>query len=72
MLLYFNSHERYKIDEVLSEMKLNASESDIEILKQVCAAVSRRAAKLAAGGIATIVKVSNSTHEYSRKPLTRT
>lgn len=55
--MYFNSHERYKIDEALSEMKLNASESDIEILKQVCAAVSKRAARLAAGGLATIVKV---------------
>ena len=40
-------------------MKLNASESDIEILKQVCAAVSKRAARLAAGGLATIVKVFN-------------
>lgn len=55
--MYFNSHERYKIDEVLNEMKLNASESDIEILQQVCAAVSKRAARLAAGGLATIVKV---------------
>lgn len=53
------SHERYKIDEVLNEMKLNASESDIEILKQVCAAVSKRAARLAAAGIATIVKKTN-------------
>lgn len=54
---YFNSHERFKIEEVLNEMKLNASESDIETLKQVCAAVSKRAARLAAGGLATIVKV---------------
>ncbi|XP_020607641.1 hexokinase-2-like [Orbicella faveolata] len=53
------SHERYKIDEVLNEMKLNASESDIEILQQVCAAVSKRAARLAAGGLATIVKKTN-------------
>ena len=67
--MYFNSHERYKIDEVLNEMKLNASESDIEILKQVCAAVSRRAARLAAAGIATIVKVSYLTYDYSKNPL---
>lgn len=61
LLLYFNSHERYKIDEVLNEMQVKASESDIAILKQVCAAVSKRAARLAAGGLATIVKVSNLT-----------
>ena len=63
--MYFNSHERYKIDEVLNEMKVNASETDIEILKQVCAAVSKRAARLAAGGLATIVKVLNLTLECS-------
>ena len=38
-------------------MGVNASESDIEILKQVCTAVSIRAARLAAAGIAGIVKV---------------
>ena len=38
-------------------MKVNASESDIEILKRVCAAVSIRAARLAAAGLAAIVKV---------------
>ena len=36
---------------------MNASESDIEILKRVCAAVSIRAARLAAAGLAAIVKV---------------
>ena len=55
---FFNSHDRYKIDQVINEMGVNASESDIEILKQVCAAVSIRAARLAAAGIAAIIKVS--------------
>ena len=54
---FFNSHDRYKIDQVINEMGVNASESDIEILKQVCTAVSIRAARLAAAGIAGIVKV---------------
>ena len=57
-----NSHERYKIDGVLTEMKVKASEADIEILQQVCAAVSIRAARLAAAGLATIIKVHNVTH----------
>lgn len=34
-----------------------ATGSDIEILQRVCAAVSIRAARLAAAGVATIVKV---------------
>ena len=55
--IFFNSHDRYKIDQVINEMGVNASESDIEILKQVCTAVSIRAARLAAAGIAGIVKV---------------
>lgn len=38
-------------------MKVTASDSDVEILQQVCAAVSMRAARLAAAGIAAIVKV---------------
>lgn len=38
-------------------MGVNALESDIEILKRVCAAVSIRAARLAAAGLAAIVKV---------------
>lgn len=52
------SHEKHKIEVVLDEMemKTQASESDIEILQRVCAAVSIRAARLAAAGIATIVK----------------
>ena len=54
---FFNSHDGYKIDQVMNEMGVNASESDIEILKQVCAAVSIRAARLAAAGIAAIIKV---------------
>ena len=33
------------------------SESDIEVLQRVCAAVSIRAARLAAAGIASIAKV---------------
>ena len=41
----------------MNEMGVDASESDIEILKQVCAAVSIRAARLAAAGIAAIIKV---------------
>ena len=36
---------------------MKASDSDIEILQRVCAAVSIRAARLAAAGIAAIVKV---------------
>ena len=55
--IFFNSHDGYKIDQVMNEMGVNASESDIEILKQVCAAVSIRAARLAAAGIAAIIKV---------------
>lgn len=43
-------------------MEVKASEADIEILQQVCAAVSIRAARLAAAGLATIVKVRNLTH----------
>ena len=54
---FFNSHDGYKIDQVMNEMGVNASESDIEILKQVCAAISIRAARLAAAGIAAIIKV---------------
>ena len=54
---FLNSHDGYKIDQVMNEMGVNASESDIEILKQVCAAVSIRAARLAAAGIAAIIKV---------------
>lgn len=38
-------------------MDVKASDSDIEILQRVCAAVSIRAARLAAAGIAAIVKV---------------
>ena len=34
-----------------------ATGSDIEILQRVCAAASIRAARLAAAGVATIVKV---------------
>ena len=45
------------IDQVITEMGVTASESDIEILQRVCAAVSIRAAKLSAAGIAAIVKV---------------
>ena len=58
-LYFFGSHEKHKIEVVLDEMevKTQASESDIEILQRVCAAVSIRAARLAAAGIATIVKV---------------
>ena len=55
--IFFNSHDGYKIDQVMNEMGVNASESDTEILKQVCAAVSIRAARLAAAGIAAIIKV---------------
>ena len=55
--MFFNSHDGYKIDQVMNEMGVNASESDTEILKQVCAAVSIRAARLAAAGIAAIIKV---------------
>ncbi|PFX32387.1 Glucokinase [Stylophora pistillata] len=52
------SHERHKIEEVLKEMEVEkqTSESDIEILQRVCAALSIRAARLAAAGVATIVK----------------
>lgn len=58
MCLYLsNSHDRYKIDEVLNEMGVTASESDVDILKRVCAAVSLRAARLSAAGVAAIVKV---------------
>ena len=39
------------------EVAKQASESDIENLQRVCAAVSLRAAKVAAAGVATIVKV---------------
>ena len=38
-------------------MEVAASESDIEVLQRVCAAVSIRAARLAAAGVAAIVKV---------------
>ena len=56
---FFDSHQRHKIDEVLKEMGVEkqTSESDIEVLQRVCAAVSIRAARLAAAGIASIAKV---------------
>lgn len=56
---FFGSGEREQIDKVLKEMKIEkqAVESDIQILQRVCAAVSIRAARLAAAGVATIVKV---------------
>lgn len=38
------------------KIEKQAVESDIEILQRVCAAVSIRAARLAAAGVATIVK----------------
>lgn len=38
-------------------MGVTASESDVDILKRVCAAVSLRAARLSAAGVAAIVKV---------------
>lgn len=55
---WVESGEREQIDKVLKEMKIEkqAVESDIEILQRVCAAVSIRAARLAAAGVATIVK----------------
>lgn len=57
---WVESGEKYQIDEVLRDMKMDneqATGSDIEILQRVCAAVSIRAARLAAAGVATIVKV---------------
>lgn len=57
---FSNSGEKHQIDEVLRDMKMDneqATGSDIEILQRVCAAVSIRAARLAAAGVATIVKV---------------
>ncbi|RMX58750.1 hypothetical protein pdam_00010781 [Pocillopora damicornis] len=52
------SQDGHKIEEVLKaiEVAKQASESDIENLQRVCAAVSLRAAKVAAAGVATIVK----------------
>ncbi|XP_068708853.1 hexokinase-4-like [Montipora foliosa] len=50
------SHDRYKISEVLNEMEVTATEWDIDILQRVCAAVSVRAARLAAAGIVALVK----------------
>lgn len=52
------SHEKHKIEDVLNAMEVaeQASESDIENLRRVCAAVSLRAARIAAAGVATIVK----------------
>ena len=57
--IFFDSHQRHKIDEVLKELGVEkqTSESDIEVLQRVCAAVSIRAARLAAAGIASIAKV---------------
>ena len=52
------SHDRYKISEVLNEMEVTATEWDIDILQRVCAAVSVRAARLAAAGIVALVKVT--------------
>ena len=52
------SHDRYKISEVLKEMEVTATEWDIDILQRVCAAVSVRAARLAAAGIVALVKVT--------------
>lgn len=52
------SLDRYKINEVLNEMQVIASEWDVDILQRVCTAVSVRAARLAAAGVVAIVKVT--------------
>lgn len=50
------SLDRYKINEVLNEMEVIASEGDVDILQRVCAVVSVRAARLAAAGVVAIAK----------------
>ncbi|KAK2572234.1 Hexokinase HKDC1 [Acropora cervicornis] len=50
------SLDRYKINEVLNEMRVIASERDVDILQRVCAVVSVRAARLAAAGVVAIAK----------------
>mgnify|MGYP000368023630 CR=1 FL=1 len=52
------SLDRYKINEVLNEMEVIASEGDVDILQRVCAVVSVRAARLAAAGVVAIAKVT--------------
>ena len=52
------SLDRYKINEVLNEMEVIASEGDVDILQRVCAVVSARAARLAAAGVVAIAKVT--------------
>ncbi|KAK3723804.1 hypothetical protein QZH41_019478, partial [Actinostola sp. cb2023] len=49
------SHDDNKLLAVLKELNIEGTSRDHEILKKVCAAVSKRAARLAAAGLATIV-----------------
>lgn len=56
-LHYQFSHDTDKIAQVLDKLKQKATDEDIQILKEVCAAVSKRAARLAAAGLAAIVQV---------------
>jgi len=50
------SHDNNKLVQVLKELDVEGSTKDHEVLKRVCTSVSKRAARLAAAGLAAIVE----------------
>ncbi|XP_001635171.2 hexokinase-2 isoform X2 [Nematostella vectensis] len=50
------SGDENKLQQVLKELDVKATARDQEILRHICTAVSKRAARLASAGLATIVK----------------
>ena len=57
LFIQHESHDRKKLLMVLEEMEVKGSRRDHNIMEMVCEAVSLRAARLAAAGLAAIVKV---------------
>lgn len=53
----FHSHDNGKIRQTVQELGVEGTEEDYETLKKVCGELSKRAASLAAAGLATIVEV---------------